>query len=179
MGLVERGGGCNWSEKVYMARSLSSVIHLNLTTIVISDNEMVPSADYRPYSVSNISQKFVYTNPLPDNRNASKMQDNDLHATFDTITPPAAVYFVPKSYGDSLRNLLANGTTVNNDEHSVLRLSLVFTPELWLQYSQGEGDNVFTRGYLSYVIALSVILFVGKLLSHHEASSHHVMLIYL
>ncbi|KAJ8655047.1 hypothetical protein O0I10_009254 [Lichtheimia ornata] len=162
IGLVERGGGCNWSEKVYMARSLSSAINLNLTAIVISDNERPASADYNPYPITTISQqKYTFTNPLPDDRNATHMQDNDLHTTFGTTTtPPIGIYFIPKTYGDHLRSLIGDNTTVGNDERPLLQLSLIFSP-IRLQSSEGDDANVFTRGYLSYVIALSVILFVA------------------
>lgn len=156
--VVERGG-CNWSEKVYMARSLSSAMNLSLATIVISDNETVASANYQPYETISSSQKFIFTDPLPANRNASQMKDNDLQSTFGTTTPPTSIYFIPKSYGDHLRTVIANNTNVGNDTRTVLQLYFIFTP-YWIS---SDGDNnAFTRGYLSYVIALSVILFIGK-----------------
>lgn len=170
--VVERGG-CNWSEKVYMARSLSSAMNLSLATIVISDNETVASANYQPYETISSSQKFIFTDPLPANRNASQMKDNDLQSTFGTTTPPTSIYFIPKSYGDHLRTVIANNTTnVGNDTRTVLQLCFIFTP-YWV--SSDGGNNAFTRGYLSYVIALSVILFIGKS-SRHE---YYIMLIYL
>lgn len=174
IGLVERGGGCNWSEKVYMARSLSSAINLNLTAIVISDNERPASADYNPYPITTISQqKYTFTNPLPDDRNATHMQDNDLHTTFGTTTtPPIGIYFIPETYGDHLRSLIGDNTTVGNDERPLLQLSLIFSP-IRLQSSEGDDANVFTRGYLSYVIALSVILFVGRSSSLMSSQHHH------
>lgn len=174
IGLVERGGGCNWSEKIHMARTLSNAINLNLTSIVISDNERTASADYNPYPVTTISQqKYTFTNPLPDDRNATNMQDNDLHTTFGTTTtPPIGIYFIPKTYGDHLRSIIGDNATLGNDERPVLQLSLVFAP---IPSADRDDANVFTRGYLSYVIALSVILFVGRSSSSSSLmfSQHH------
>ncbi|KAG0174031.1 hypothetical protein DFQ29_007646 [Apophysomyces sp. BC1021] len=158
--ITERGY-CNWSEKVALIKGLSDTNNLNITAILIFDNNTnqfnVTYELQRPVGVTRVP---AYSNPLPPELNISNMPDNDLSGRLSFVP----VYFTPNDYGQSLVNkiALASANTTLESYRKFWQVTAFMKPMDW-----GDDSNSFmsalasSRGYLSYIIALAAIFLIG------------------
>ncbi|KAI9243666.1 hypothetical protein BDA99DRAFT_529980 [Phascolomyces articulosus] len=163
--LIQRGD-CNWSEKLEVARNISMTNNLNLTAILIYNNATrnTSTKEYHLYTQETLQRSsYVYSDALPSDRNISFMNDNDLMGRTDL---PMPIYFAPASYGNQFIQFLANNTNTNSQTKVLWQLTPILIP---FTSTKGTGDNSdddgdsspFSRGYLSYVIALAAIFLVA------------------
>ncbi|KAG2184503.1 hypothetical protein INT43_000412 [Umbelopsis isabellina] len=158
VGLISRGGNCNWTEKVTIAQSIAAATQLPLDAIIIYDNQR-----YTNYTDDLLDNTGPIQPPtygeLPADQNATTMFDNDLNVGALTM----AVYFASNEFGQALaQNVsIASTNSMNNTNKQIW----VWTPILG--YS---NDNSFStmlaasKGYLSYIIGLAAIFLVGAIL---------------
>lgn len=153
--LIQRGY-CNWSEKIQVASNISTAHSLNISAIILFDNDTHgQQIDVSVQPAGSVSGSPTYANPLPAMRNVSTMQDNDIDGT-TAGTPP--VYFVPNSYGKTLQSMITNATTPNAKQFWQITVLLSAS---WTSNDNNDGMAV-SRGYLSYIIALAAIFLIGK-----------------
>ncbi|KAI9494270.1 hypothetical protein BDB00DRAFT_819479 [Zychaea mexicana] len=160
--LIQRGN-CMWSEKVQLARNISSKHGLNLSAILLYDNNTYGQREYRLYSEDNIRRSYVYTassDSLPVERNALYMSDNDLDDNNNGTQPSLPIYFAPHSYGNQFVRFISNSTSASDDTRVFWQLAPIFIP-LTSDNDDEGGSSPFGRGYLSYVIALAAIFLVA------------------
>ncbi|KAJ8658448.1 hypothetical protein O0I10_005801 [Lichtheimia ornata] len=156
MALVDRGN-CSWSEKLSMAAHLSATNGINLTALMVTDNQSYPGADYQLHTPQTVNQAVQYSTPLPNERNISFMEDNDLRDGSSLISFP--VYFGPFKYGDDMQESIINVNNNNmNDSIRVFWDVAAYLAPLTVQERNGP---IFTRGYLSYIIALAAVFLVA------------------
>ncbi|KAG2215465.1 hypothetical protein INT45_001825 [Circinella minor] len=158
-----RRGHCNWSEKIQVAHTISTSNNMRLSAILIYNNETTDAGSYQLYNRNDLGQSFVYRDPLPSNRNISFMNDNDLMSS--TTNLPMSVYFAPASYANQF---ISNKSNENTDTKVFWQLTPLLLP---LSSTTGTGNpgnadengdgSPFSRGYLSYVIALAAIFLVA------------------
>lgn len=172
MALIDRGN-CSWSEKVSMATNLSASNNINLTAILITDNETHPDADYELRTLHTIDQGIHYSSPLPMERNVSSMQDNDLQQ--ESLSMP--VYFGPYKYGADMHESILS---INNNMNDSIRVFWNVAAYLTPFTVQEHTGPIFSRGYLSYIIALAAVFLVGKrhIIDHSwNVYSSHISLV--
>ena len=167
--LIQRGN-CSWSEKIQVAQNISTSNNMSLSAILIYNNETTDAGSYQLYNRNDLRQSYAYKNPLPQNRNISFMNDNDLTSTTTTTTTiPMPVYFAPASYANQFIQFISNSSNDNTDTKVLWQLTPLLMP---LSSTSGTGNtddgsgdgSPFSRGYLSYVIALAAIFLVGNVL---------------
>ncbi|KAI8143772.1 hypothetical protein BJV82DRAFT_514237 [Fennellomyces sp. T-0311] len=163
--LIERGY-CNWSEKLQVASTLASSNNLNLSAVLLFDNTTHDSrAKYSLYTESAVTT-FPPNDGIPNERNVSMMRDNDLSIQ---NTPSIPVYFAPKTYGDQFKQFIA-GANDTGSEREFWQLSAILVP---FADDDDGGGSPFSRGYLSYIIALAAIFLVGMLFLRWWRIRHH------
>jgi hypothetical protein len=158
MALVKRGH-CNWSEKVAIVNNLSLLNNLNITAIMIYDND-THNANIQisstPITGVGSTAPPQFSSPLPASRDILNFTDNDLHSATDPI-----VYFVPNNYGTifvSRLNAMYNSTMPN------MRYYWLITPyfdQITWGFSSTDSFFAVGKGYLSYIIALAAIFIIG------------------
>ncbi|KAI9316062.1 hypothetical protein BX666DRAFT_2046863, partial [Dichotomocladium elegans] len=126
---------------------------LNLKALFISDNQTRDGVQLQTFPVEAVSQGFIYTTPLPEDRNISNMPDNDLAGKADL-----PMYFVPKVFGDDLRSLITNNST-DGPNFVFWQIALYLDANTVL--GGGDHGSSLSRGYLSYIIALAAVFLVG------------------
>lgn len=145
-----------------MATHLSATNGINLTALMVTDNQSYADADYQLHTPQTINQESRYSTPLPNERNISFMEDNDLRDGSSLLSFP--VYFGPFKYGSDMQESIINVNSNNmNDSVRVFWDVVAYLAPLTVQERNGP---VFTRGYLSYIIALAAVFLVGKHLTH-------------
>ena len=175
-----RRGNCNWSEKLQVAHNISSSNNMSLSAILIYNNETTDAGSYQLYNRNDLRQSFAYKNPLPQNRNISFMNDNDLMSTTTTI--PMPVYFAPASYANQFIQFISNSSNDNTDTKVLWQLTPLLMPLSSTTGTGNTGDesgdgSPFSRGYLSYVIALAAIFLVGNVLYTYIYLLYYMLII--
>ncbi|CEG83948.1 hypothetical protein RMATCC62417_17810 [Rhizopus microsporus] len=148
--LVKRGV-CNWSEKISVINSLSDTSYLNITAAFIYDNQTYDDIAIKTTLYQTSTTFPTYSTPLPIERSALNMTDNDL--TESRI----GVYFVPYKYGNSLKSKLNSTYDATNPAVRTLWSITTYFP----QDNPSEGFIGTIRGYLAYIIALAAIFLIG------------------
>lgn len=161
MALVKRGH-CNWSEKISIVSKLSAQNRLNITAVMIYDNNThINDSDIQVSStaingVGSVSPP-EFSTPLPPSRDILNFTDNDLHSSNDPV-----VYFVPYKYGQTFINRL---NAMYNASNPTIRDYWLITPYFeQVTWGFSSTDSFFAtgKGYLSYIIALAAIFIIGK-----------------
>jgi hypothetical protein len=152
--LIQRGY-CNWSEKIRVASNISAAHNLNMSAIILFDNDTHgQQIDVSVQPAGKVSGTPSYASQLPVERNVSAMQDNDIDGTI-ADTPP--VFFVPNSYGKTLQSMITNATAPNAKQFWQITVLLSAS---WVNKDDNDGLAV-SRGYLSYIIALAAIFLIA------------------
>lgn len=126
--LVQRGGRCSpWSDKVSTVQNLSDAYALQVSGIVIYDNNYYNDSTYIQESTEDVSYP-KWTSTLPEYRNIQHMTDNSL----DTGSTFVAVYFVPRNYIDYINSTLIQKTFTLNG-----------TRQMYTQLTFSLGENNF------------------------------------
>ncbi|KAL0085895.1 hypothetical protein F4703DRAFT_1564740 [Phycomyces blakesleeanus] len=178
--LVERGG-CNWTEKSEVARSLSLAYSLNVEAVIIYDNTSYPAGDIEYTLTATVGTTFIqaYSGELVNERNISHMLDNNIVVGNRSLP----LYFVPRLYGRALLNSYAKAfAKLTANETSYWMLAPVVRAKEWTSSTSTNNSTASQPGtgvdstptgsheqtleefksskkYLSYIIGLSVLLF--------------------
>lgn len=162
--LVKRGS-CNWSEKIAVANSFSSLI--NISAVFIYDNN-----DYAEVQLSSTQiigtgslRPPTFSTPLPPSRNILNMTDNDLNMMNPSDT---VVYFIPFKYGDAFVQRINASFNSSIPDIRQYWLATAYLDEV--SWGNSGGDSFFStgRGYLSYIIALAALFIIGNINMNSE-----------
>lgn len=137
--------------------NISSANSLNVSAAILYDNTTRQDAAYVTVPFPGFKGVGSYDSTLPSDRNISSMSDNDLSGAPLRIP----VYFVPKSYGDSLLN--ASNTDPMYPGYTEFMQLCAYLDKAW--FTNGNNNPsvwVISRGYLSYIIALAAVFLIGK-----------------
>ncbi|CAO3670892.1 unnamed protein product [Rhizopus stolonifer] len=148
--LVKRGQ-CEWSDKLSVINSLSNANQLNVTAALIYDNQTYSDISIKT-SLYQANIDFPsYLSPLPSNRSALSMSDNNLSQS------SISVYFVPYVYGNALKGKI--NSTYDSAQPTIRTLWTVTA--LLEQEDSSNGFIGSIKGYLAYIIALAAIFLIG------------------
>ncbi|KAI8072792.1 hypothetical protein BC940DRAFT_291637 [Gongronella butleri] len=174
MALVERGS-CLWQTKMDTVVTTSSHSNLNIDSMMLYDNDTHGLTD--PFWLQSLQQADTDpyndpTSPLPADRNASQMPDNNL-GQVSNGSVAISIYFVPFAYGDYLRNgnktdaMAQAGLASANATNIEMFYQIVplFTSNPWQNGGNSLGNWwTASRSYLAYIIALMLLFFVTVVL---------------
>ncbi|OAD75405.1 hypothetical protein PHYBLDRAFT_143650 [Phycomyces blakesleeanus NRRL 1555(-)] len=142
--LVERGG-CNWTEKSEVARSLSLAYSLNVEAVIIYDNTSYPAGDIEYTLTATVGTTFIqaYSGELVNERNISHMLDNNIVVGNRSLP----LYFVPRLYGRALLNSYAKAfAKLTANETSYWMLAPVVRAKEWTSSTSTNNSTASQPG---------------------------------
>lgn len=151
-------------EKILNTGNLSMTYNLNITQLIIYDNQTYPDVNTNYYVSSTSGKTSVqqYSSPLPAITNISYMADNDLFANNENImtlnnnnNAPSQVYFVSNDFGmDLIRTIHSYSKDDTSQPNSFLFLQILLTEVNW-------SPGLSIQNYITWIIALGAIFFLG------------------
>lgn len=169
--LVKRGGRCaTWSDKIAAVQDLSNAYSLQVTGIVIYDNNTYNDTVMIKENTTDPSYP-TWSSPLPAERNIRNMTSENI---IDTGTTFVAVYFVPQNYIQSLNESLIQNTFQKNGSLQAYTQLMFFLQEDSFSLddpddsdsnsnSNSGGLDDEKRNYIIYSITGAVVLILGTM----------------